>query len=187
MFKRFTGILVCMVLVVAVMAPLAQSQEKTTRFGIKGGFLTSGEITVDELGSADTDASYSVGGFVDYQVAPKLLGTISLDMHSLKAEGESETLMDFSAGFKVLIQSEGSNVSFRPGVSLGFGRIGDIGEFIESSQYLLIKAGLEVVFASQSNMSWLGDITMLSAPTGGNADFEASYGPSFLIRGGILF
>lgn len=187
MITKAVGILSGLLLGIAVMASLALGQEKTTHFGIKGGLLTSGEVTVDGLGTVDTDASYSIGGFVDYEVSPKLLGTLSLDMHSLKAEGESETLMDLSAGFKVLIQSEGSNVSFRPYVTLGYGRLGDIDEFIEASQYMLIKAGLEVVFASESSVSFLGDVSMLTAPTGGNADFEASYGPAFLIRGGVLF
>lgn len=187
MIKRCAGIQLCMVLALAMIAGAAQGQEKTTHFGLKGGFLTGGEITVDGVGTADSDASFSVGGFVDYEVSPKLLATLSLDMHNLKAMDESKMLLDISAGFKVVIKNENSKVAFRPNVTLGYGSLGSISEFIESSTYLMVKGGVEAVFASGSNMSWLGEVSIMAAPTGGNADFEASYGPVFLIRGGVLF
>jgi hypothetical protein len=44
-----------------------------------------------------------------------------------------------------------------------------------------------VVVPTKGSLSWLVDATIFGAPTGGNDDYDMSFGPLFLLRGGLIF
>ena len=163
-------------------------RNKTTVFGIKGGLITSGTVYVEDIFDFNTDGSYSLGGFLDYKLGPKFLGGLAVDIHNISAFDESETLLNLGVTLKAMIYSETSSVTFRPGISLGYGSVGGIeGAGVESSQYFTVGGLVEVVYSMPGGLSWLGEVAIYAGPSGGNSDFSITYGPLFLIRGGIAF
>ncbi len=165
-------------------------RDKSTVFGLKAGFITSGTVYVGNGVDFDfeTDGSYSLGGFLDYKLGPKFLGGLTVDIHNISAFDESETLLNLGVTRTALIYSETSKLTFRPGISLGYGSVGGIeGAGVESSQYFTVGGLVEVVYSMPGGLSWLGEVAIYAGPSGGNSDFSITYGPLFLIRGGIAF
>lgn len=165
-------------------------KNKTTVFGLKGGLITSGTVYVGNGVDFDfeTDGSYSFGGFLDYKLAPKFLGGLTVDIHNISAFDESKTMLNLGATLKAMIYSETSNVMFRPGISLGYGSLGAIEAVgVESSQYFNVGGFVEVVYSMPGGLSWLGEAAIYAGPSGGNSDYTITFGPMFLIRGGVAF
>lgn len=185
--KKLTVILAMLFLATSAFAQ--GFNEKETIIGFKGGLITSGSIYIEEYDwDMESDMSYSAGAFLDYKLAPKLFGGLAFDIHNMSAEGESARLMNFSMALKALIFSENSNMTFRPGFSLGYGIIGDIDEAgAESSKYFTVGGFCEFVFSTQNESSYFAEIGIIAAPAGGNDDLTITFGPMFLIRGGMAF
>jgi len=36
-------------------------------------------------------------------------------------------------------------------------------------------------------MAWLAELAVIAGPSGGNDDFDITFGPGFLLRGGLVF
>ena len=87
-----------------ILAGNSFGQEGVTHYGVKAGLVTPGEVTIEGLGSDDGDISYSFGGFLDYGLAAKLSGGLSLDLHNAKYGEFSKTLIDFSLTLKALVR-----------------------------------------------------------------------------------
>lgn len=172
---------------ILVLAGTALGQEGTSKWGIKLGLVSPGEVTIEDLGSDDGDMSYSVGGFLDYQLAPRLFGGISLDLHNAKYGDESETLMDFSVALKAMVSDPAATTKIRPLLALGYGAMSAVSEDADGTKYFLVKAGTEIVMERPGSSSWLIEIALFAAPSGGNSDADVTFGPGFLLRGGLLF
>lgn len=161
-------------------------RDVNTLIGVKGGFIGSATFYVGDF-EYGSDMSYSLGGFLDYKLGPKIFGGLSLDIHGISGVYEnSVTLIDLSATIKAMVYSEGSNLTFRPEFGLGYGALGDLDPYGTSS-HLLLKGGCEVVFATQGNLSYLGELMLAGSLDGGNDDVAITFGPTVLVRGGIIF
>ncbi len=122
---RRNQILVILVLLIVFSASFAWGEnfrDKGTVYGFKVGLISPGSIDVEDF-SDDGDMSYSLGGFVDYALAEKIYGGISLDLHNMSFYDESKIMYDISGTLKAKIFSETSNLTFRPGIAIGYGGI----------------------------------------------------------------
>lgn len=178
-------LLVVMIMSITGVALGQDLREKNTVIGVKGGLISSGTVFVEDF-EFDTDMSYSLGGFLDYRLAPKLLGGVAVDVHNISAFDESETLFNVGLALKAIIAGETSNLMFRPGLVIGYGSLGSTAE-TESSQYFTIGGNAELIFMTQGSFSWLGEVGIYAGPSGGNSEFDITFGPMFIIRGGIVF
>jgi hypothetical protein len=150
-------------------------RDKNTVLGVKAGLITTGTWYVGEL-----------GGFVDYKLGPKITGGAAFNFGGFSAYEESSIQMDIGFTIKAMVFSETSNLTFRPGFGISYGMIGEMGPY-ESSSYLVLHGMVEMVIATQSNMSYLAEIGLTGAPDGGNDDITMTTSPRLLIRGGIIF
>lgn len=169
-------------LVAAVSSPLA-AQELETEYGLKAGIVTPGCIYVDDSDCIDGEVSYSVGGFLDYPLSPRLFGGLALDLHGVSAENsdDTETLLGVSLTLKADIPQDA--LTFRPGVGLGFGRV-DFGQ--ETSQHLTLQGLVDLVFP-RPDMSFLVEVSVYASPAGGTDCCDVTFGPGGTLRAGIIF
>ena len=56
-----------------------------------------------------------------------------------------------------------------------------------TSNHLLLKGGLEMVISGEGNLSYLGEIMLIGSVDGGNDDVAITFGPTFIVRGGLIF
>lgn len=159
---------------------------RSTTVGLKAGLITSGTIYVED-GEFDSDASYSIGGFLDYRLAPKLFGGISVDAHNISAFDEEKMLVDAELTLKALVAGATGRVAVRPGLGIGYGTVGAISGVAESSQYLTVRGFAEVLVPLGARSAWLGEVAVLAGPSGGNSDLDITFGPMLLVRGGFVF
>ena len=156
-----------------------------TTYGVKAGFIMPGTWYVGDY-EYDADMNWSIGGFVDYKLGPKIVGTGKLDIHGFGAYEESGMLFDIGFMMRALVYSETSNLTFRPGFGISYGALGSMGPY-DGTSYLMLTGTVEIVFSSQKNFSWMGEFGLVGAVDGGNDDFTATFGPGLIIRGGMLF
>lgn len=159
---------------------------RNTTFGVKAGLISSGTIYVDD-GEFDSDASYSIGAFVDHRLAPKLFGGLGLDVHNISAFDEEKMLIDAELTLKALIGEGRGRVAFRPGIGLGYGSVGEISGVAASSQYFTVRGFAEILLPMSGRSAWLGEIAVLAGPSGGNSDLDITFGPMVLVRAGVVF
>lgn len=156
-----------------------------TTFGVKGGIIGPCVYYVNDR-DFKSAMSYSIGGFVDYKLGPKILGGLSLDFNGVSHVYEANvSLIDLSVTLKAMVFSPNSNLTFRPGFALGYGGLGDF-DFGNSS-HLLLKGGLEIVYSTENRVIWLMEIMLGGSVDGGNKDYEITFGPSLLVRSGLIF
>ncbi|MFQ5650042.1 MAG: hypothetical protein ACE5IY_08875 [bacterium] len=157
--------------------------QKSTMFGLVGGVISPGTVYFDS-GDFDTDFSYSLGGLVDYQLAPKLYGGLSFDLHDISARGTSKTLLNFGLTLKAVLGKANSNFFIRPGVMLGYGRTSNEGE---DAQFFTVGAKTELLVRLQRGFWLVSEIALYASPAGGNAEEDITFGPVLLVRSGLVF
>ena len=170
-----------------ILAGNSFGQEGVTHYGVKAGLVTPGEVTIEGLGSDDGDISYSFGGFLDYGLAAKLSGGLSLDLHNAKYGEFSKTLIDFSLTLKALVSRPEASTKIRPGIALGYGAMGATDNDEDGTKYFLVKAGVELLFDRGQGPDWLGELAVFGAPSGGNDAASVTFGPGLILRAGIQF
>jgi len=156
-----------------------------TTFGVKGGIVTGGTLWVEDF-SDDIGTSYALNGFVDYRLAEKLIGGISLDIIGISSFEESEQLISFNMNLKAQIYMKENNLLIRPGLSFGYGKLSAPRGSDDSSQ-LVMGAGVEFSFPSKTARNYLFDIGIIGSPVGGNDDYDITFEPIIFLRGGMLF
>ncbi|MFC1521525.1 hypothetical protein ACFL6Y_03865 [Elusimicrobiota bacterium] len=165
------------------------SKLKDVMFGLRAGYLASGTAEVEGI-AADTDASMTYGIFLDYRAAEKLYTTFHFNMHNIAAYGYDENMMDIGGAFKLIVPTSNEKITIRPGVNMGYGRLPEIplGIFtVKSSTYFLIGPSVDLLINTNSSANILAEIGFISAPSGGNSQFEVNLNPTFYLRGGITF
>ncbi|MBI4370560.1 MAG: hypothetical protein HY547_10075 [Elusimicrobia bacterium] len=162
---------------------------KDVMAGFKFGYLGSGTVKVEGVAFA-TDASRTLGAFLDYRVAEKLYVGAHLNLHNMSAFGFSEDLMDFGGAFKAVIPTKNKNLVLRPCLNMGYGALPEIaigGYAVDGSSYFLIGPSLEILVRSQGGQDLMAEAGFLSAPMGGNSDFTIVLSPTLFLRAGIAF
>jgi len=158
--------------------------EKMTTFGFKAGIWSPGTLYVNGM-DFDSDMSYFVGGLLDYKLGPKFSGGLNFDIGSLSAYEETSTLLMIGFLLKAWIINEDETYIIRPGFGISYGNLGG-NESVDGSSHLILNGVAELVIPGES-MNWLIEIGITGSVDGGNDDVEITYGPGFIIRGGLVF
>jgi len=187
---RFEKLNLCIILLaLAIMSAQsafgADVREDQTIMGVKGGLISPGTVYVEGI-DYDSDISYTLGGFIDYRLAEKIFGGATLDLMNMSAYDDNSMMIHLGVTLKALIYSEYSKLTFRPGIGIGYGRLGSLGP-ADGSDYFILMGGVEMIMATKSDLSWLAEIDIIGGPAGGNDEYEITFGPGFILRGGIIF
>ncbi|MBN2183894.1 MAG: hypothetical protein JW746_01050 [Candidatus Krumholzibacteriota bacterium] len=179
-------VLVMVLSVLWASASLAEEfMEKTTTFNFQAGFISPGTFWVDDY-DADTDMSYSLSAGLDYKLGPKISGGLLTNISNFGYEDASSTMFEFGFSLKAWIKPENTNIIFRPGFGLCYGALSS-NDYVDSAGFFIIHGTVEAIFPMENGINWLAMIGITGSPTGGNDDFEMSYGPGFIMRGGVAF
>ena len=156
-----------------------------TVYGLKAGVISPGIWYVGDF-EYEPDIGYSLGGFLDHKLGEKITGGIEIDVHGFNAYETSSTLIDFGISLRAILFSENSNLTFKPGIGIGYGNLGVMDPY-EASSYFVLKGGVDLILSSTKDYSWLAEISLIGSPDGGNDDTEMYLGTGFLVRAGIVF
>ncbi len=190
-FMKSAFLLTAFILFWIFAAQVAEAEDiasKNTVLGVKGGLITGGEFWVEDYPyDMESDMSFSFGSYLDHKLGEKITGGLYLDAHNLAVYEESKLLLDLGLTIKAMIASKSANLTFKPGIGIGYGMLGEIEGLADGSNYFMLRAGCDVVFSSPRSLSWLGELAIIGAGAGGNDDHDMGFGPMFLIRGGLAF
>jgi len=172
------------VLTLLAAAPLA-AQSDDVLFGVKAGIVELDCVDVEDVICIDTDLAPSGGVFLDYGLTDAVFGGLYADVHGVKGDfgDDREYMIDVGAMLKATFGSTMRRAYFRPGIGAGFGTL-DVGE---TAQFLTTRATLEVVIPQVGGTSWLAEAGVYYAPLGSAGDADVTFGPGFMLRGGVLF
>ncbi|MCK4539508.1 MAG: hypothetical protein KAV42_11995, partial [Candidatus Krumholzibacteria bacterium] len=159
--------------------------ERETTINVQIGLISPGPFWVEDI-EFDTDMSFGIMGGLDYKLGPKISGGIVAGFNNFSGEGNSATMIEFGFLIKAWIHPEESSLLLRPGFGLSYGKLGSIGES-DTSNYLIVNCTFELVILTEKNFNYLVMIGLTGGPAGGNDDNEMTYGPGFILRGGVAF
>ena len=163
--------------------------------GIKLGLVGSGQVDIAGR-EANQAASFTGGVFFDLPFGSRFSYGLSADFFSMSWESESpqfpfeasEWLLDLGVNLKGNFLSESSALGFRPGVGVGFGVLRRMEMAnVAGSNYLTLKAFLEIVYTTPGDLSFLLDGGVWHAPSGGDNDTDVKVGPLVFLRAGVMF
>ncbi len=188
--KTFLTVIITLIIALCSSVIGQEESNSNTLYGIKGGLYSPGTyyITDFSYGEFDTDLGFSIGGFVDTQLGERLLGGGSINISTLGVYEEGTSLIDFNVTLKAMFVNATGKMIFKPGIGFGYGTVGSVGDYIDGSSYLMLRGIFEVHFVQSNGKTYLAEIQLLGGSAGGgNDDFEMSFGPGFLLRGGLTF
>ena len=166
----------------AQIGPWTKSKAKV---GVKLGMLYSSHFRVDGV-SNETGIGISGGVLFDIPVVRRVISGLALDLHDIHVFEERKKLFDINLPVKYVFAFEEQKWELRPMAAVGFGYQTQV-NVLERTTYLTIKGGFEAVFHTDTRSSLILDFLVLSMPTGGNRDHRVTYGPTLIIRGGIIY
>lgn len=156
-----------------------------TTYGIKLGLISPGVWTVGDF-EYDSDTEYSIGGFLDYKLGPKITGGLALNINGFGAYETSSTLFDLGVTLKAMVFSDKSKFTFMPGIGISYGHLGKM-YIYESSNYMILSGFVDAVIATPRNFSWFGELGLFGSPNGGNDDADMYLDPGLMVKAGIVF
>ena len=156
--------------------------------GIKAGMVAPGAFYWSEgpYASYDLSLSLNAGVFVDWKVGSRVSLGVYSDMIAMNAFSESALMFDGGLALKAQMGDGSKRVTWRPELGVGLGELGSI-YYFTGTNYLTLRGGTEVLLHSGGKHTWLGEILVYGAPTGGNVDVTTSFGPVALVRIGMVF
>ena len=159
--------------------------EKNTTFNFQLGLISPGTFWVDSS-DFESDMSYSLSAGLDYKLGPKISGGLVTNIGNFSVWDNSSTMFEFGFSLKAWIKPDNANLIIRPGFGLCYGALSS-NNATDSSGFFVINGTVELIFPTESGINWLAMIGITGAPTGGNDDYEMTYGPGFILRGGVTF
>lgn len=173
----------------------SEYEEGDSYTGVKLGFVGSGQV---DLGGRDADQSASLTGglFFDLPFGSRLSYGLSADFFSMSWESEeapfpfeeSAWLLDLGVTLKGNFVSESSAIGFRPGIGVGIGVLPRMETAnVAASNYVTLKAFLEVIYSTPGDLSFLIDVGVWHAPSGGDNATDIKVGPLVFLRAGVMF
>ncbi len=184
--SQVTVLVLLFVMAVVSSATASDFLDRSTTINFQAGLIGPGTFWVGER-DFDSDMSFGFSGGLDYKLGPKISGGIVVGVNNFSGYDESAMMIEFGFLIKAWIWQEGSNLLFRPGFGISYGKLGSIGNSVDPSDYLVINGTFELVILTESNFNWLVMAGITGAPVGGNEDFDMTYGPGFVLRGGVAF
>ena len=163
--------------------------------GFKFGLIGSGSVGFGDRGIKQR-VGPSAGFFFDQPFGPRLHYGLSMDLHKMSWRrqmpanrwDQSEWLLDLGVNLKGNLLSENSPLDLRPGVGAGvafLGRMESAG--VSGSNYLTLRAFVELIFVSASDLMGMLEGGVWYAPSGGDNASDLSIGPLWTLRFGVMF
>jgi hypothetical protein len=167
-------------------APAQNLAGRNTRaeISIKAGLISGMDMTGSRDLNTGVGASLQLGA--GFPVGSGFYIPVTFDFHNITISRENQLMIVPSVGLKRGIYFPQSEITLRPGGSIGFGYLSDQGD-LRASQYLTYKIAVEAVFKMDKRRSWLGELAYFNAPTGSSGADDVELGPGFLLRFGIIF
>lgn len=163
-----------------------------TLVGFKGGIIN--QTDYHAVPSSDTLKEYkdrtkvglSIQLFFDVPVSARFFTTLSFEMQDIHVQAERHEMLDISLFLKYPIYKEINKLSWRPMIGLGWAYLGDA-NYLEKTKFLTIKAGVEGVFYTHRPYAYLSELLVYGSLTGGNDQYDVTFGPVVILRLGILY
>jgi hypothetical protein len=118
---------------------------------------------------------------------------LAVEIHRVRPKGIdiAKTMLDISVCLKGSFYHDASRFFVRPGISAGYGHLGDESPWYSSSSYLVLKGSLELLwFPREHHCGYVGEIGLLGSPYGkaGSSPYDVriTADPRLLIRVGIV-
>jgi hypothetical protein len=153
-------------------------------FGVKVGVISRVNIRGDL--NLHTEIGSTGQVFMDFPMFSSLYLSTSIDFYYVEIVRQNDVMIEGTAGFKYLFNLPRANMQLKPGLAIGYAYLPEIG-VMESTDYITFRAYLEAHFPIDGRKAWVAEFAIMGAPTGGNAALDLSYGPGFMIRGGLAF
>ena len=162
--------------------------ERTWFVSAKAGMLAGGEAYVELLDDTrDTEAGPALIAYGDFMLGPRISG----GLFAFLAWGETADGDDFD------VTTLGTTIKahflpfgrffIRPGLALGYQMISYGSGSFDDTQ------GFDVGFVGEfghpitDSMDFVGEVSFISQPTGGNADSDLTFGPILFFAAGLGF
>lgn len=173
------------------------------RVGAKIGLIWQASLWRDSDRQLAESGS-SGGVFFDLPVGRKGFASVELDLHDLQAFGQGNKWLHVMLVGKRVFSQKKTNVDLRPFAGAGIGYFAAFEDFLiptdstpdtvetiivrlPSTTSFVVKAGLEVAFRHSARTTWLFEFALMAAPFDiDNPKYRVRYGPTLLIRGGIM-
>jgi hypothetical protein len=154
-------------------------------FGLMVGMVGPGRLHTDTI-TYETESGFTFGAKLDFRLSGGTYWGFSADIHRLHIRDTGQYLFDVSLNLRHAIYSPSSMVAFRPGIGVGYGYLAQFREY-NSSGYLLLKGGVEVLFFGGEHTAYVLELGMVGSPWGSNSDLSFRLSPLMLARAGLLF
>lgn len=149
------------------------------------GFIGNGKFRIDG-NNLNTQPGFTFGIKFDVRWFDHVYWGVSADVHRLYVRDTGQYFLDLCLNVKRFYFGRSSRVGFRPGLGVGFGHLTQFRN-VESSDYLMTRVTLEVIFFSETKVGWIVEIGFIGSPAGGNQQSSITYGPVPLFRVGAMF
>lgn len=173
----------------AQVAESAEPSVRDTEIGISAGLWLSGTATVwtDEWDvSVDKSTSLMLRAILDKNINKSFAAGMYGNFSQFKAEDADVdgTMMEFGFAFKPRFYLN-PDLAVKPGLNIGYRRISS--SDVDTINALGLNFSCELQFLKETGPSFYIDFGFLAQPTGGNADWNFTFGPIFYLLAGVLF
>jgi hypothetical protein len=161
--------------------------------GLKVGMSSAGHVRIGDT-KLGHDNSLTVGFFGDMPAGDYFSYGMAVDLLWMDWSGgaesfdlpRSEALLDASLNFKACVSCLDGQLTFRPGVGIGYG-VMRRRAVLNGTNYLTLKAFIETIYALPGDHGVLAEVGVWQAPSGGDDDTLVHIGPLLLLRVGFVF
>ncbi len=165
----------------------AEGPAEQPQFGLSlvGGMLLPGSISVSPGGEPDTTAGFIVRGAGDYMITPRFSVGAYSHFASASLDGLDRTVTSFALGATVKAHFQAGNVRLRPGAAIGY-QLSDV-SLGDSANGFGAQALFEVGVPVSPTLNFLGHVSFLTQPAGGNSSADVTWAPIFYLAVGVEY
>lgn len=172
-------------------APLA-SAEKTSRYGLSGGFLLPGSFYIGDPVDDyfDTEMSLMLRGLADWKVADKITAGfygqfVNVSYDETYGADVPDQLIEAGGALRFVVQAAPA-LFIRPGIELGYRTVTG-GDDLDDISGMALNASVEIELRRPNGITPYLNTGFITQPTGGNEDVDVTWGPILHLTGGIVF
>ena len=167
------------------------SQIRNGGVGVKIGVINTGKFTIqsEKERELNPNPSISLGVFFDFSVASRLIISPAFDLHNINIYGLNQVMGDFNILIKPIIYKHNSGLAIKPSFGVGITHLAswEIKELSSATNYLSVKANVEIAFFSMKKHAWILEVGYTAFPTGGNSAVDVKINPSLTVRIGVQY
>ena len=126
------------------------------------------------------------GIFFDLRLADTRRLSFNADIIDIMVNNDREKLLDIGLAFKQRLSPAESPIIIRPAIGAGLGYMADM-NFLRASSFLTLKGYCEMLMHTEKPHSYLIEVGLVGAPTGGNGKTEVRFTPMVYLRAGIIY